>query len=137
MWLAYLVAGDAAESPAAVPTLLLLVPSVIAAYAARPGPHRLTAKMLTVARVALALSAAIPFVAAALLALAERDPNTGTVTDRSFESWWLAGAILATLLAAVLVAARLFPLPETTRKLWTERLAAWWRRASEIVSLES
>lgn len=111
MWAAYLVAGDAAVNPTAIPTLLLLVPSVIAAYAVRPGPHRLTARMLAPARWIVAFSAAIPFVAAATLALEKRD-RSGEVIGRTFECWWLGGAILATVLALILLGTRLFPIPE-------------------------
>jgi hypothetical protein len=121
MWAAYFVAGDAALTPTAMPTLLLLVPSVIAAYAARPGPHRLTTKMLTSARWIVAFSATIPFVAAAILALAQRDEKSGEVTNRAFECWWLVGAILATVLALILLGTRLFPIPELKAKQWQGR----------------
>lgn len=121
MWAAYFVAGDAALTPTAIPTLLLLVPSVIAAYAVRPGPHRLTARMLLPARWIVALSATIPFVAAAILALAQRDEDSGEVTNRAFENCWLVGAAAATVLALILFGTRSFPIPELKarqRKRW-------------------
>ncbi len=128
MWGAHFAAGDAALTPAAVPTLLLLVPSLIAAYAVRSGTHRLTARMLSPARWIVALSATIPFFAAAALALAQRDGDSGEVTNRAFETWWLVGACLATALALILLGTRWFPIPE----LKAER----WRRAFSLYDPE-
>lgn len=118
MWGAYFVAGDAALTPTAIPTLMLLVPSVIAAYAVRPSPHRLTTKMLAPARWIVASSATIPFIAAGILALAQRDEDSGEVINRAFEGWWLGGAILATVLALVLLGTRSFPIPELKARKW-------------------
>lgn len=125
MWGAYVVAPDAALTPTTIPTLLLLVPSVIAAYAARPGPHRLTARMLAPVRWIVAFSATIPFFAAATLALARRDQNSGEVVDRSFECWWFIGAAVATAFALILLGTRLFPLPRLKVEGWRRRARSW------------
>jgi hypothetical protein len=122
MWGAYLAAPEASRSPNSVPTLLLLVPSLIAAYAVRPTAHRLTAKMLRNARFALGASAALPFIAAAFLALTRR--HQGHLEGHTFEWCWLACACVATVLAFVLICARIFPQPDRHRrraKEWLQR----------------
>lgn len=123
MWGAYFSAEDAALTPTAIPPLLLLVPSLIAAYAVRPGPHRLTARMLAPVRWIVAFSATIPFIAAAVFALAKRDEKSDAVINHTFESWWLGGAILAALFALILVGSWLFPLPGL--KVQELRQAMW------------
>jgi hypothetical protein len=110
MWGAWLAAHPASLSPSSVPTLLLLVPSVIAAYAVRPSPHLLTTRMLRNARRVVVLSAVLPFLAAAFLALTPREE--GHLTGHAFETAWLIAAIVASFLAIILIGARVFPLPE-------------------------
>jgi hypothetical protein len=122
MWAAWLTAKQAALTPTSVPTLLLLVPSVIGAYAVRQGPHRLTVKMLRSARWLVAASALVPFVGAAMLALAARDTN-GHAKDRFFESWWLIGALVATVIALVLIGSVIFPIPQVKTQALRRRLS--------------
>lgn len=111
MWGAWVFRKNAGTSPSAVPTLLLLVPSVIAAYAARPTMHLLTAQMLRNARRLLALAAVLPFAAAGFFALTPRAKD-GHVAAQGFHWFWLSAAILASLFAAALLGARAFPLPQ-------------------------
>lgn len=115
LWAAYVLAGEASKAPASTSTLLLLFPSVLAAYVARPGPHPLTARMLRQARRLVGLSATLPFVAAALVALPDRDSN-GHIVNPSFSGWWLSLALLATLIVIVLSFSRVLPLPEIERQ---------------------
>lgn len=110
MWGAWFAAHPAALSPTSVPTLLMLVPSIIAAYAVRPSAHRLTTKMLQNARRVVVASAVLPFLAAAFLALTPR--KEGHLSSHAFKGFWLGTAIAASVLAAVLIGARIFPLPE-------------------------
>jgi hypothetical protein len=56
-----------AKNPEGAIAVLLLVPTLLAAYVARPGEHAITAKMLRWARLALVLDGILPFVAALLL----------------------------------------------------------------------
>jgi hypothetical protein len=144
LWVAFAFADDASKSPAGVPTLLLLLPSLIAAYVVRPGPHRLTVRMLRVARWLVGAAAALPFVAAGFLALTDRD-RQGHIINPQFKWWWLGLAISATLIALVLAATRLFPQPEINARRWRKRLfepdhpepwIAHWRdgRLGRIVS---
>jgi hypothetical protein len=120
LWGAWFVREDAREAPVSVPTLLLLFPSAVAAYAARPNPHRLTARMLRGARWLLEISAALPFVAATAFALARR--RNGQVVDDTFADWWLAAAIVATVIAAVLLLGREFPQPRIRLQRLADRL---------------
>jgi hypothetical protein len=118
LWIAYASRHAVKDTPNAAPALLLLFPSAVAGYAARPDPHRLTARMLRLARRLLTVSAALPFAAAGTLAAAERDSH-GRVVSLSFATWWLVFAVVATVIAVLLLAARLLPLPRVT----AERLA--------------
>ncbi len=122
MWAAFFLAGAAKSSPNSVPTLLLLVPSVIAAYAVRPSVHRLTARLLRGARVVVMVSALLPFIGAAALALTKHE--SGQLAGDTFRSIWLGCAILATLLAVALIGSRIFPLSDRKQlaaKKWLQR----------------
>jgi hypothetical protein len=52
------------QRPEAAIAILLLVPTLLAAYVAREGEHAITARMLRWARVALAINGMLPFLAA-------------------------------------------------------------------------
>ncbi len=66
-----------ANSDAAVAALLLL-PSVVATYIARPGEHLITARMLRWARFALVLNAALPFLAVLIFFTTPDAPSTSS-----------------------------------------------------------
>ena len=63
------------NSPATPVAALLLLPSLVAAYIARPGEHMITARMLRWARFALVGNAALPFLA--VLVYITSAPNPG------------------------------------------------------------
>jgi hypothetical protein len=120
LWAAYFARGPIKDTPTAAPSLLLLFPSAVAGYAARPDPHRLTARMLRLARRLVVISAALPFVAAGALAVAERDKK-GHVIDLGFATTWLVLAIVATVIAGAVIVARLLPWPSVDRQRWANR----------------
>ena len=75
-----------AESPGngksdATTALLLLLPTILAAYVVRPGEHAITGKTLRFARLALTIDGALPFIAAARL-LTYSDTTVKHVTRR-------------------------------------------------------
>ena len=74
-----LVAEDVlkADQSEALVAALLLLPSVVATYIARPGEHIITARMLRWSRFALVMNAALPFLAVLVFLT--------TPTDRSHE----------------------------------------------------
>jgi hypothetical protein len=115
LWGAWLLSKHRDLSPVAVPTLLLLAPSFIAAYTVRPGAHRLTTRMLKNARWIVGLSGLLPFLAAAMFAFAPRDVNTERITDYSFRTWWLWLAVTATVLALTLLGSVAFPIAQRNR----------------------
>lgn len=70
--------------------LLLLIPSFLAGYIARPGEHALASRMLRSTRVALIANAALPFAAALhLLTVSKYDP----VRDKTLAGTWMWLAI--------------------------------------------
>jgi hypothetical protein len=131
LWAAFVLHHQAAQSPASVPTLLLLFPSLIAGYVARPGPHPLTVRMLRYARWLVGFSAALSFVAAGFLALARRKAN-GEVLHPHFHWPWLVLAVVSTAVFAGLLAARLQPRPELERQQRAERRLERAKRWQQI-----
>lgn len=115
LWGAWFLSRDQDLSPISVPTLLLLAPSFIAAYAVRPGAHRLTARMLKNARWIVGLIGVLPFVAAAVFAFAPREEGADKIADYGFRCWWLYLAIAASLLALTLLGSIAFPIAQRKR----------------------
>lgn len=120
LWVAYIFRNEVQNTPTSVPALLLLFPSVVAGYAARPDTHRLTARMLRLARKLLVTAAALPFIAAGALAVAERD--MGKVDTDSFAHIWLGLAIVGTIIAVLLTVSSQLPVPQIT----AQRRAEQW-----------
>jgi hypothetical protein len=84
-------------------TALVLLPTVLAAYLARPGEHALTGRMLRALRVLLAIDGGLPFIAAMLL-LKTRAAANGHAAQvgahtLSRELYWLAAVSAGLLLA--------------------------------------
>jgi hypothetical protein len=109
LWAAYYLADVVDTSPTGVSTLLLLFPGLIAAYIARPGRHPFTTRLLFLARNTLLILSAMPYVAAAALALVPREE--GNLVDERFKPWWLGAAIVASACTALLILACLLPQP--------------------------
>lgn len=126
LWLAFKVRSQAAETPASVPTLLLLFPGALAAYVVRPGVHRVTQRMLRFARVVLMIASTLPFFAASAFAVADRDPKSGHARVGAFSGWWRDLAIAATVAFVLLLIARCFPQPSLHWRR-TRRAARWLR----------
>jgi hypothetical protein len=120
MWAAFILSHAAKGSPNSVPTILLLVPSVIAAYAVRPSAHRLTGRLLRGARAVVVMSAALPFIGAAALALTKH--AAGQLVSDTFRWVWLGCAVAATFLALVLLGSRVFPVPDRAQQTIKKRL---------------
>jgi hypothetical protein len=124
LWLGYAVRHEAARAVSNAPSLLLLFPGALAAYVARPGRHRLTARMLLVARQLLALASVLPFLAAASLTLSRTSVTSGSSTQTAstaFFSWWLWLAVASSVVFAALLITRLLPQPQISLagRFWT------------------
>lgn len=73
---------EIAENPTGAPSLLLLLPALIASYVGRPGQHPLTTHLLAIPRWALVLGAGgAAYYAAIRLALAGATPKTAANID--------------------------------------------------------
>lgn len=109
---------------------LLLFPSVVAAYIARPGEHVITARMLRWARFVLVGNAALPFLAVLFLLTTPESSsesvglNLGGIMDGLFakivpqdspvhglEARWTVLAIISSLLTFMIVISNIWPLP--------------------------
>jgi hypothetical protein len=127
LWVDYILAKHIKHSAMGVPELLLLFPGAVAAYVAKPGPHRLTARMLGVARLVLLLVALTPYVAATALAFAPHN-NNGQITSDSFKPWLLALAVVASAGSLILATARLLPQPTIRRQRFAKWLGWPWMK---------
>lgn len=99
-------ADKIAVSDSSAPSLLMILPGVIASYLARPDRHRLTARLLSSVRLLLFISAVCAFVAAGRIALAGPIPPD-SASDRESDLLFffvplavVAGSVFATLLMA-------------------------------------
>jgi len=129
LWAGYLLRQGVKESaPRDLSVLLLLFPSAIGTYVVRPGQHPLTSRMLLWARLLLAACSALPFIAAAAVALTPRED--GEFVSASFGGWWLGCAIAASVCLVGLVAAWALPAPELQLRKWERRLGLDIRRAN-------
>lgn len=127
LWVANSATAEIKASPRGVPALLLLFPGAVAAYLARPVAHRLTTRILTVARTIMVLVAALPYVAAVSLALAQHD-SSGQITSDSFKGWifWLAVAASTGFVA--LLATRFLPQPTIRWQRAAKRFGWVWTK---------
>jgi len=112
LWVAYGASEQIKQSPRGVPELLLLFPGTIAAYAARPPRHRLTSRMLVVARGLLLLVSLMPYLAAGSLALAEHKRDL--IVSNSFRRPLEIFAIIASIGTVGLLLAWALPQPKIT-----------------------
>ncbi len=106
--LTFLVAlGAVVEHQGVVPSLLLIVPGIVAAIVGRAEDHKLTIRMLNLARRALLLSSACVFVAAIGLALS----RTGDGHNPTTVLWLVWGGLTALAIncAVLLQLARRLP----------------------------
>lgn len=78
-----------AQNPTSAPTMLLLLPGLVATYVSRPDHHALTSRLLTFARYALLCAALIAYLGAGYLA------TLGPVVDRLKPSAAISADILA------------------------------------------
>jgi hypothetical protein len=93
---------EAENSDAAV-ALLLLLPTLLAAYVARPRKHEITMRILRVARLALTVNGALPFLAAfSLLA---------TSCQKELEEVWTILALSSLAFVLLFIASNIFPQP--------------------------
>lgn len=122
LWINLTLAGEIKRSPMGIPELLLLFPGAVAAYVTRPGPHRLTTRMLAFARFTLLLVALTPYAAALSLALATHGKH-GHIASDAFKPWLLGLAVVASVGTLALILARLLPVPEIRR----QHFARWMR----------
>jgi hypothetical protein len=120
--LAFLVALQAViEHQGVIPSVLLLVPGIVATLVGRAGDHQLTIRMLNLARRALLLSAACGFAATIGLALS----RTGNGHDPTTALWilWAVVTAVAIYCAMLLQLARRLPKRNpTARELWAGRM---------------
>lgn len=128
LWSAYALRNHVVHAPRDIPLLLLLFPTAIGAYVVRPGGHRLTVRMLLFARVLLAISSALPFVAVGALAVVPR--KAGALTGTGFMDIWLGCAITATVCLVGLLLAWALPAPEIAIRRWERRLRLDVRRTN-------
>ena len=92
-----------AESSDAAVALLLLLPTLLAAYVARPREHEITMRMLRGARTALVLDGALPFLAAfSLLAIHNHC---------ELEKMWTRLACCSVFFVLLFIAGNIFPMP--------------------------
>jgi hypothetical protein len=135
LWLAYALASKVRTSPSGIPELLLLFPGLIAAYAARPGIHRLTTRLLFLTRSALLALSATPYVAAAALALVPRESDV--LVDERFKPVWLYTAIFASICTVLLALAWMLPQPLLLRQHLRATPRRWcdavWQGARQAV----
>jgi hypothetical protein len=108
-----------AGNPTAAPSLLLLLPGLVASVVGRPDPHALTTRVLAGVRRLLLAAGFGAFAAAAIVALS---PKVGKTTSREevadyLDQWlrWPAYAVI--LCAAPILLAVVFNLP-LTHRLW-------------------
>ena len=100
------------KSDAAV-AALLLVPTLLAAYLARPGEHAITARMLRWARLALMIDGVLPFLAAFFLL-------TISNAHRLEGAWiWLAAG--STIFILFFVMSNVFPMPHGKSRYYVGR----------------
>lgn len=95
------------QHPGVVPSILLLSPGVVATIVGKAGDHRLTIRMLNLARRALLITAGCSFVATVGLALS----RTGSSHTPRLLLWIIWGAVttVAIYCAALLQLARRLP----------------------------
>jgi uncharacterized membrane protein YhaH (DUF805 family) len=92
-----------AESSDAAVALLLLLPTLLAAYVARPREHEITMRILRVARLALAASGALSFLAAfSLLAISCR---------QELEKIWTILALSSLVFVVIFIISNILPQP--------------------------
>jgi hypothetical protein len=120
---------ETSNSDASVAALLLL-PSVVATYIARPGEHMITARMLRWARFALVGNAALPFLAVLAFLTTPEAPSTragvalGGIANKIFglvahqdspahglEARWAILAGVSTLFTCLFIISNIWPKP--------------------------
>lgn len=120
--LVFLIGLDAVvEHQGVVPSLLLLLPGIVATVVGRAGDHQLTIRMLNLARRALLLSAGCIFIAALGLALS----RTGDGHDPTTALW----VVWAIVTAASVYCAVLLQLARRLPRRHPTKLDRWLARA--------
>jgi hypothetical protein len=112
------------DTSTSTPALLLLFPGLIAGYLARPA-HALVARLLNLARWALAGSALVAYLAAGRLALVS---TAHPASEDDLELWLGASTVVAGVLSAVLIASWCLPMRLSSRartawRAWRQRRA--------------
>ncbi len=79
-------------NPEGAIAVLLLLPTLLAAYVARPGEHAITSRMLRWARIALVLDGMLPFISALLLLTSTTAAKQATVATPAIAPKRTAGA---------------------------------------------
>jgi hypothetical protein len=92
--------------------LLLLVPTLIATYVARPGEHSVTARMLRWARVALVANGALPFIAAVRLVTVNLDDSAAV---QLLKGTWEPLVKISLVFVVLFVMSNLLPRPHGKR----------------------
>jgi hypothetical protein len=120
------------NSPATPIAALLLLPSLVAAYIARPGEHIITARMLRWSRFALVGNAALPFLAVFVYLISVPKPGSTSLLSRAIDNMfdtsprelhahalhsWLVGLTLVSVAFSLLfVLSNIWPRPHGESK---------------------
>ena len=128
-------ASAIAAYPTSAPSLLLLIPAVLASYVIRPTVHALTARMLSGARKLLALVALFAYLAAASVALSGPTPKTPTdLHDRTEYLQYMLGTLTLLSLGPTLLLLGSFARSQPKwRATWSDLTGGvWWERQTRM-----
>jgi uncharacterized membrane protein YhaH (DUF805 family) len=101
------------EPPDAAVAVLLLIPTLLAAYVARPGEHAITARMLRSVRLLLVADGVLPFLAAFFLMIVSKEDS-----DQLEEIWWIL-AVVSVVFVLLFLASNIFPKPHGKPRYYT------------------
>jgi hypothetical protein len=122
--------GAVIEHQGVIPSLLLLLPGIVATLVGRAGGHQLTIRMLQIARRALLVSAGCVFVAATGLALSRTGDHHSPTALLLIV--WILVTLLSIYCAVLLIMARRLPVREG---LLTDRDKRFGRTMRPLIRL--
>jgi hypothetical protein len=116
--------GKIADNPSAAPSLLLLLPGLIASVVGRPDPHALTTRVLAWVRRILLMSGLAAYVAAVIVGLSPKaTPATRHDEIQHLQDWLRWPAYVAIVCCGLILLAATLNLPLThSAWRWAKRL---------------